>query len=294
MNKHAVKIIALDVDGCIVVNKWPEIGSPIEKNIKKIKEEIAKGTKVILWTNRIDERLVEAVNFCNDQGIRLDAVNENLPEVIAEFGGNPRKIFANEYWDDHAVLMNEYDIGEFSDGYHTFNDLYKQRLSLSAALFNAYKEKAWKSTRHADGKPCFDGEYFIVGIDTPLGPYTYHYAYGENTCNWYMFDCKILEKAPEWDGHTDINVNRLMSLYPDGLWIPVTERLPQKPDYDWVLVKCQMVPEGYFGVPHIAELRNDVWYADCFDAPLEETVSVKVTHWAPLPGDVTQKKEDVK
>lgn len=105
--KHAVKIIALDFDGTIVTNKYPEVGEPIEKNIKRIKEEIAEGAKVILWTNRVDEYLDAAVNFCNDQGIRLEAVNENLPEVIKEFGGNPRKIFANEYWDDRAVHMSE-------------------------------------------------------------------------------------------------------------------------------------------------------------------------------------------
>jgi len=211
-NKHAVKIIALDFDGTLVQNKYPEVGEPIMKNVKKIKEEIAKGARVILWTNRVDEYLQAAVDFCNDQGIRLEAVNENLPEVIAEFGGNPRKIFANEYWDDRAVNMSEKDIGEFSDGYHTFNDLYKQRLYLSAALFNSYKGRAWKSRKHSDGQPCFCGEYFIVGIDTPLGPYTYHY---EN-CHWDMFNCKELDIAPEWDGHTDKDVHRLDSLCREG------------------------------------------------------------------------------
>jgi hypothetical protein len=202
MKEEYVKIIALDFDGCIVVNKWPEIGEPIEKNIKKIKEEIVQGAKVILWTSRSGERLNEAINFCYDQGIRLDAVNDNL------FGFNTRKIFANEYWDDRAVHMSEKDIGEFSDGYHTFNDLYRQRLILSAVLFNTYKERAWKSANHSDGQPCFGGGWFIVGIDTPLGQYAYHF----NNHDWNMFDVKELNTAPEWDGHTDKDVDRLMSL----------------------------------------------------------------------------------
>ncbi len=206
--KHSIKIIALGFDGCIVTNKYPEVGEPIYKNIKKLRDEIEAGARIILWTKRIDEYLQAAVDFCNDHHIRLDAVNENLPEVIEEFGGNPRKIVANEYWDERAVQVSEYDIGEFSDGYHTFDDLYEQRLVLSAALFNTYRWKAWKSRNHSDGEPCFDGEYFIVGIDTPLGPYTYHY---EN-CHWDMFDCKELEMAPVWDGHTDKDVNRLTSL----------------------------------------------------------------------------------
>lgn len=47
-NKTAHKIIAVDFDGCLVVNKWPEVGAPIEKNINKLKAEQADGAKVIL------------------------------------------------------------------------------------------------------------------------------------------------------------------------------------------------------------------------------------------------------
>ena len=66
-------------------------------------------------------------------------------------------------------------IGEMSDGYHTFNGLYYQRMVLFAALVKAHKDKAWKSWRHEDGELCFGGGWFIVGIDTPEGIYTYHY-----------------------------------------------------------------------------------------------------------------------
>lgn len=94
------KIIAVDFDGCLATNKWPEVGEPIEKTINRLKKEQANGAKIILWTNRVGEPLQKAVAFCNDQGIRLDAVNANLPEIVEAFGGDTRKIFANEYWDD--------------------------------------------------------------------------------------------------------------------------------------------------------------------------------------------------
>lgn len=68
-----------------------------------------------------------------------------------------------------------------------------------------------------------------------------------------------------------------------GTWIPVSERLPEALTYDWVLIQCKMVPENYYGVPHIGELRHGVWYSDCYEEPLEEMISVKVTHWCPLP-----------
>lgn len=65
-------------------------------------------------------------------------------------------------------------------------------------------------------------------------------------------------------------------------WVSVSERLPEKPLYDWVLVQTKLVPENWYGVPHIAELRNGVWYSDRHDTPLEETCGVVVTHWMPL------------
>ena len=117
------------------------------------------------------------------------------------------------------------DIGEVSDGFHTFNGLYEQRMILFAALVKAYKDKAWKSYRHEDGAYCFGGGWFIVGIDTPEGSYTYHY---ENKY-WDMFDCVELPRAKHWDGHTEADAEtRLMSLKPEPHWIPVTkDTLPQ-------------------------------------------------------------------
>lgn len=101
------KIIAVDFDGCLATNKWPEIGDPIEKTISRLKKEQAAGAKVILWTNRIGEPLKKAVEFCEAQGIHLDAVNENLSEIVQAFGSDTRKVFANEYWDDRAIFMAE-------------------------------------------------------------------------------------------------------------------------------------------------------------------------------------------
>ena len=117
------------------------------------------------------------------------------------------------------------DIGEVSDGFHTFNGLYEQRMILFAALVKAYKDKSWKSYRHEDGEYCFGGGWFIVGIDTPEGSYTYHY---ENKY-WDMFDCIDLPRAKHWDGHTEADAEtRLMSLNPEPHWTPVTERLPKE------------------------------------------------------------------
>lgn len=100
------------------------------------------------------------------------------------------------------------DVGELSDGYHTFNSLYRQRCILFAALVNQFKDKSWKTKKHDDGKPCFGGGWFLVCIDTPDGPYSYHYEIKD----WDLFKCKEIPKAKKFDGHTDEDVERLLSL----------------------------------------------------------------------------------
>ena len=100
------------------------------------------------------------------------------------------------------------EIDDVSDGFHTFKQLYYQRMILFATIVKCNKDKAWKSLRHEDGELCFGGGWFIVGIDTPEGSYTYHY---EN--NFYsLFDCVELECGKHWDGHTEKDVIRLLSL----------------------------------------------------------------------------------
>ena len=99
------KIIAVDFDGTLVENNFPDIGEPIAETITALLDEQRRGARVILWTCRSGDNLTAAMDWCKNSGIKLDAVNENLPEMIEFFGGDTRKIFANEYWDDRAVLM---------------------------------------------------------------------------------------------------------------------------------------------------------------------------------------------
>ena len=93
-------IIAVDFDGTLCENKWPEIGMPNEELIEYLKKRQANGEKLILWTSRNEEQTKEAVEWCKKYGLVFDAVNDNLPEIVEAFGGNCRKIFANEYIDD--------------------------------------------------------------------------------------------------------------------------------------------------------------------------------------------------
>lgn len=114
-------IIAVDFDGTICENRWPNIGAPNRKLINKLIELKELGAKIILWTMRtgapfaegdtIRDLLQEAVDFCEDQGLIFNGVNEPDPENAAIFGDNSRKIYADIYIDDHnanGLFTEEY------------------------------------------------------------------------------------------------------------------------------------------------------------------------------------------
>lgn len=120
-----------------------------------------------------------------------------------------------------ALLKEQEPItGETSDGYHTFNELYHHRAVLFSVIVANYRDLAWKSVRHHDGT-MYDG-MFVVGIDTPDGQATYHYNIDPY---WDMFDCKVREFAPEWDGHTPAQaierigkLKKQASVKPNEIW----------------------------------------------------------------------------
>lgn len=95
------------------------------------------------------------------------------------------------------------DVGEVSDGFHTFSELYDHRCALFVALANRCKGLAWKSWLHADGT-MFEGpdRWFIAGLRLHSGDITYHLP-GEY---WDRLKVKEKERAPEWDGHTPADV----------------------------------------------------------------------------------------
>lgn len=103
-------------------------------------------------------------------------------------------------------VKNYINIGDLSDGYHTFNELYYHRAVLFSIICNQNKDISWKSKLHSDGT-MYNG-MFIVGINTPEGQYSYHYDLNL----WSLFDVKELDKAPQYDGHLPEDIDRLKSI----------------------------------------------------------------------------------
>lgn len=137
--------------------------------------------------------------------INRKSLDKALTAAAARDKDKNRRTWANAICVLHDIPA--VDVEKMSDGYHTFADLYEQRLILSAALAKN-NPHAWKSKRHEDGSVPFGGGWFIMGFDTDEGCYTYHYELKD----WDLFQCKELDKGKPWDGHTSKDVRRLLSI----------------------------------------------------------------------------------
>ncbi|MCT4637017.1 MAG: hypothetical protein N4A72_04830 [Bacteroidales bacterium] len=103
--------IAVDFDGTIVENEYPNVGKPKLFAFETLKMLNRKGHILILWTCREGQRLDEAIVFCKENGVEFYAVNANYP---GEDRCNPssRKIDAHIYIDDRNIggLMGWTDV----------------------------------------------------------------------------------------------------------------------------------------------------------------------------------------
>lgn len=94
-------IFAIDFDGTIVENKWPDIGEPKQRVVDYIRQLQNIGHKWILWTCRSDEELPAVLKWCEEHGLYPDYVNDNAAESVERWKTNPRKVSADVYIDDH-------------------------------------------------------------------------------------------------------------------------------------------------------------------------------------------------
>ena len=85
MDLNGNQVIAVDFDGTLCKQAWPEIGEENEILIEHLKEQQA------------------AVEWCKARGLTFDTVNANLPELIDLYKNDCRKINADIYIDDKAV-----------------------------------------------------------------------------------------------------------------------------------------------------------------------------------------------
>ena len=96
-------IIAVDFDGTLCQEAYPEIGEPIQETIDLVRHLHSLGDTIILYTCRTDKYLTEAVEWCKQHKIPIDYVNENVPEKAKRYGADCRKISADIYIEDRSI-----------------------------------------------------------------------------------------------------------------------------------------------------------------------------------------------
>lgn len=102
-------IYAVDFDGTLSMGEWPAVGPVNKRLVDFLIRRQMLGDKVILWTCRAEKPLSDAVDFCRMYGLEFDAVNDNLPEIVEQYGSNSRKITCDVYIDDRACHVDDYD-----------------------------------------------------------------------------------------------------------------------------------------------------------------------------------------
>lgn len=96
--------IAVDFDGTIVEDKYPEIGNERPGAISTLRCLHAQGYTLILWTSRRDIALARAVLWCAERGLKFQYINESTDDDIRRYGGDTRKVGASLYIDDRGLI----------------------------------------------------------------------------------------------------------------------------------------------------------------------------------------------
>lgn len=102
-------VIAVDFDGTLFSNNYPDVGEPNWSVIAWCKRRKELGDTLILWTCRAKKCLRKAIRACREVGLEFDYINNHTKESIKRFGRARRgsKILADIYLDDKAMSPKE-------------------------------------------------------------------------------------------------------------------------------------------------------------------------------------------
>ncbi|PVW17029.1 BT0820 family HAD-type phosphatase [Marixanthomonas spongiae] len=94
--------IAVDFDGTIVEDHYPNIGKPKLFAFETLRKLQENGHRLILWTYRNGKALDDAVAFCKEQGVIFYSINKSFPEENFD-PKYSRKINADIFIDDRNI-----------------------------------------------------------------------------------------------------------------------------------------------------------------------------------------------
>lgn len=96
--------IAIDFDGTIVDDCYPDIGREKPFATEVLKKLIEERHRLILWTVREGKLLDQAVEFCRKRGVEFYAVNRDYPEEERDHNRHfSRKLKVDLFIDDRNL-----------------------------------------------------------------------------------------------------------------------------------------------------------------------------------------------
>lgn len=96
-------IIAIDFDGTIVADQYPEIGQ-LKPNAKEVIQQLKDdGHYIIIWTCRTGNAMYQVHDFLNEENIPFDRINKSNPDNVEKYGIDTRKVYADVYIDDKGL-----------------------------------------------------------------------------------------------------------------------------------------------------------------------------------------------
>jgi len=140
--------IAVDFDGTIVENRYPDIGQEIPFALDTLKMLIHDRHRLILWTAREGNLLDDAILWCKERGVEFYAINRDYPEETT--GNNPyfsRKLKADLFIDDRNIggLPDWGTIYRMISENRTWNDMLYEESHSSFDSQNRPQKKHWWS-----------------------------------------------------------------------------------------------------------------------------------------------------
>lgn len=99
-------IYAVDFDGTIVEDRFPQIGKLIPFALESLRKLQSQGHTIILWTCRTGKDLEDALKLLKENNFTPDAVNDHSIQMKELYpDSRPKKIYADIYIDDHDVYF---------------------------------------------------------------------------------------------------------------------------------------------------------------------------------------------
>ncbi len=136
--------IAVDFDGTIVRDQYPDIGREVPFATQTLKMLIKDGHHLVLWSVREGHLLDEAVEWCRERGVEFYAVNKNFEEESDDPSHSryTRKLKVDMFIDDRNVggLPSWSTIYQIIREGKTLTQLLAEQLE---AENNKSKKKSW-------------------------------------------------------------------------------------------------------------------------------------------------------